>query len=656
MGKAFGMRMVVVCALLGAAPAALLAQTPAPAPAAPAPAAPPPVEAFAQLPFVAHIAMSPDGQRMAGIFNLDGKASMCMISIAATAEPPRCLPVDAKGVVHWIQWVNNDNIVVRVGVQIPVGERLWYVERLFAVNRKTAAVQRLLWDHGGQHGADLLWVANDGSPDIVMATQSSVYSDEIGFFPAAHRVNVETGAHKVVRASQVDVFDWVADGSGQVRAGYALDDRTGTARVFYRSETGGLRVIDRANVRARESVEMPVAFIPGGEGAVVIRNATDKPARLVQVDMATQKDTATLYTAPEGSRIAAVQTGRDGAVLGVRLEGAQAGLRWLDPTLAEAQALFAKVLGDRRATILSHSDDRKKMLVRVDRADSPGALYYYDSGEGVLRRVAWFNEQLQNRRLADVSLARYKARDGLEIEAVLTRPQGTEGKRLPVVVMPHGGPWAHDSNNYDYWAQYVASLGYLVIQPNFRGSTGYGEAFERKGEGQLGLAMQDDLNDALNWAVAQGMADGKRACLVGASYGGYASLWGVVRDPGVWRCAVAVAPVTSLRRDVNDMADGNYQANQSRIAWERMTPDFGAVSPANGVARITAPVLFIHGRHDTTVMPNQSDMMVGRMRGAGKQVDYVQLPEADHYFARQADRLSLLQATGAFLQKHNPVP
>jgi dipeptidyl aminopeptidase/acylaminoacyl peptidase len=247
----------------------------------------------------------------------------------------------------------------------------------------------------------------------------------------------------------------------------------------------------------------------------------------------------------------------------------------------------------------------------------------------------------------------YKARDGLEIEAVLTLPPGREARNLPIVIMPHGGPWAHDTLDYDYWAQFVASRGYAVLQPNFRGSTGYGTEFLRKGQGQMGLAMQDDVTDGLAWAVKEGLADPKRACIVGASYGGYAAMWGVAKDPDLYRCADSVAGVANLRRDVNDFGSA-LLAKKFRDDWQRMTPDFAAVSPINAVERIKVPLLLIHGKKDIRVDAVQSTSMASKMRGAGKPVELVILPEADHSFTREADRLTLLTSIEAFLLKHNP--
>ncbi len=293
------------------------------------------------------------------------------------------------------------------------------------------------------------------------------------------------------------------------------------------------------------------------------------------------------------------------------------------------------------------------MLVRIDGADQPGALYYYNREIGTLQRIALINEKIGNGKLSPVKFIQYKARDGLEIEAVLTLPARSSGKNLPFIVMPHGGPWAQDSLTYYYWAQFLANRGYAVLQPNFRGSTGYGREFLKKGEGQLGYAMQDDVTDGVKWAVAQGIADQKRTCIVGASYGGYTAMWGIAKDPGLYRCAISIAGVASLRREVNDFGNA-FHAGLFRDQWKKMTPDFAAVSPLNSVAKITAPLLLIHGKKDVTVQHVHSAKMYAAMQNAGKQVEFVSVPLADHYFTRQADRLTLLAAMEAFLIKYNP--
>jgi len=297
--------------------------------------------------------------------------------------------------------------------------------------------------------------------------------------------------------------------------------------------------------------------------------------------------------------------------------------------------------------------DRSRMLVVVDRPDAPGSVYYYNVQDGTMHKVADMNAAIGTHYLSPVKTVRYKARDGLEIEAILTLPKGLEARNLPIVMLPHGGPWGQDTLDYDYWPQFIASRGYAVLQPNFRGSTGYGEDFERKGEGQLGFAMQDDITDGLRWAVSQGIADPARACIVGASYGGYAAMWGIAKNPDQYRCAISISGVANLRREVNDFGQ-SLTSGLSKDAWQRMTPDFAAVSPINAIDRIKTPLLLVHGKKDVTVDHSQSVSMFGRMQTAGKNVEFVSLPEADHYFTREPDRIALLKAIEAFLAKHNP--
>jgi dipeptidyl aminopeptidase/acylaminoacyl peptidase len=306
-----------------------------------------------------------------------------------------------------------------------------------------------------------------------------------------------------------------------------------------------------------------------------------------------------------------------------------------------------------RIWIESLNRDRTRMLVRAGSADMPGLLYFYDVNDGVLRKIAYINDRIGTKHLAPVKVVSYKARDGLAIEAILTLPEGREPKNLPFILMPHGGPWAQDTLSYDYWAQFLANRGYAVLQPNFRGSTGYGTAFLRKSDGQLGLSMQDDVTDGVNWAVAQGLADPQRPCIVGASYGGYAAMWGISKDPNLYRCAISIAGVSDVKQEIRGFYTSLYQ-NKYTSDWKRLSANFDAVSPINATAAITAPLLLIHGKKDVTVDYASSTRMYDRMRSNHKTVELVTLPMADHYFSRQEDRATLLRAMETFLAKYNP--
>jgi dipeptidyl aminopeptidase/acylaminoacyl peptidase len=227
------------------------------------------------------------------------------------------------------------------------------------------------------------------------------------------------------------------------------------------------------------------------------------------------------------------------------------------------------------------------------------------------------------------------------------------------VVFPHGGPAARDEPGFDWWPQAMASQGYAVLQVNYRGSDGFGDQFREAGYGEWGRKMQTDLSDGVRYLAAQGTIDPKRVCIVGASYGGYAALAGVTLDPGVYRCAVAVAGISDLHRFVGwSGKDGDVAVQRY---WTRYVgasgpndPLLTALSPVSHVDAVTAPVLLVHGKDDTVVPFNQSQMMADALKKAGKQVDFVILNHEDHWLSRGETRLQMLQATIDFLIKNNP--
>jgi|GEM_PF-69721 len=659
-GVCLAASQTIATAQANAAPDAPVAAT------AQAGSGPPSVAAYAQLPFVEGAKLSPDGLWIAGMFAIGGSQRVVIVSPFEPGSMRQAvLPDDTE--ISSLGWVGNENVVIRLRAIRPfgAGERA-YVSRVVAFNRANGKFTKLLWDLGGQDASDILWVPTDGSTKMLIAGQNSIYLGK-DFWPAVYSVDVTTGRKTTDLAGRTDVMDWIADPAGVVRMAISTDRERGTRTLLHRPKKGAS--FDRLGRAAFEDLEVPY-LIRAAEGkALVIRtigaegdaksgeksDGKGKRDALLEIDLASGATLQSVYEAAEGIEIDGVRYDDAGnEVLGVYLGGRSSEpLHWLDPSLDELQKAFEKSLNGRRARIVSLSTDRQRMLVRVDKANEAGRLYYFDQADGSLRLFANLNSETNGKPAGKVEALTYKARDGLEIEAIVTTPPGREVKALPVVVMPHGGPWAHDTLDWDYWAQFIASRGYLVIQPNFRGSTGYGEAFLKKGEGQLGFAMQDDVNDALDWAVKRGMADGKRACIVGASYGGYVAMWGASRDAALWRCSVSIAGVANLRREVNDFGGALY-SKRYKEQWTAMTPDFQAVSPINFIDRIKAPMLLVHGKKDLTVDHAQSQSMFNRMKDAGKDVELVSLPQADHSFSRTADREALLGALEGFLRKHNP--
>lgn len=253
--------------------------------------------------------------------------------------------------------------------------------------------------------------------------------------------------------------------------------------------------------------------------------------------------------------------------------------------------------------------------------------------------------------------ASVQVNDGRGMSGVLTLPPGRPAKNLPVILLPHGGPRSQDEPVFDWWAQAMASRGYAVFQPNFRGSTGFGRAFEQAGWGEWGRKMQTDISDGLAALAKEGIVDPKRACIMGGSYGGYAALAGVTLQQNIYRCAVSVAGVGNVAKLVATKwreSGGSSFLNRYYHQQIGTGRDYAAISPVNLAAKADAPVLLIHGVDDIVVPFDQSSDMAAALTRAGKPVEFVKLPGEDHWLSRGETRLAMLKAAVAFIEKHNP--
>jgi dipeptidyl aminopeptidase/acylaminoacyl peptidase len=360
-----------------------------------------------------------------------------------------------------------------------------------------------------------------------------------------------------------------------------------------------------------------------------------------------------LFNVPGYDVDSLISTPDQSAALGARYVANNGRTEWFDPVIKDVQRQLDERAGPGNATIVSWSQDKSKLLVAMGDASQAGGLYLWDRAVGIPTFLGWANSALKDRRLNPVKTIQYKAQDGTPIQAVLTVPRGQEAKNLPLIVMPHGGPGARDSESFDWWAQYLAEQGYAVIQPNYRGSTGFGTYFYRLGEGQMGRKMQDDLLDAISWASQAGIADAKRVCIVGGSYGGYAAMRAAQRDGSHYRCAISYAGVSDLNEMMKYDRAFLIGSNPKRY-WKTLAPDFQEVSPRNHPTEFSVPILIMHGAKDKRVPVKQSRAMVAALTKAGKPVTYIEQRLGDHHFTRPEDRLEFLQSMKVFLDKYNP--
>ena len=615
------------------------------------PAAVQPVEAFAKLQGLSGPKLSPNGRMLAAKVAIRGESFL--MTIPVDGGSPNLVQTGDYD-LRWWRWVNDDWLVVGVGGETPFGETgMAYVTRALGVSADGKTIHPLLEKlrKMAQNGDDLIWTASDGSPRIMLSVQSSIYLEKPGFYPEVYEVDVAANRFKLVQGSREGVFDWVTDVAGNVRMGIGVDGRGELNRILYRdAEGGGLREI-KALDKAGKPIAIPSSFLDGRSAVTMVDDA-DGFSTLYEFDTARFEKGQPLY-ATKGYDLAGFEyddwTHR---LLGVRLEEKAPSLVWLDPAMKSLHAeIGAKIKGG-SAEILSWSRDLNRSVVKIGAADSPGAYYLYDRPTGGMKRLAFVNPAVGMSKLHPVTTINYKARDGLPIEAVLTLPKG-KSSNLALIVMPHGGPFARDSEGWDWWAQFLADRGYAVIQPNYRGSSGFGTGFSDKGHGEWGMKMQDDLVDAVTELAKRGIADPKRVCITGGSYGGYAAMWAAQRDAGVYRCAVSYAGVSDLKKLTRGMYGELYAGKRSQ--WlKTQAPDFVAISPLTHPEKSAIPLLLVHGKRDTRVSVDNSRDLAARLQRAGRDVTYIEQPKADHFFSREEDRLEFLKAMEAFLAKHNP--
>lgn len=641
---------------------ALVVSAPAAVPAQSQGASPPPtspgtqtnptpfdVSVFAELPAMEGPEISPNGKFIAAKIAVAGTQYFAIVPL--DGGKPKLIGLGENDLNKW-SWVNDDWLVIGVGQLVPMEGDSWYVTRSLGVSAAGNKIVKLAANDAAQDADDIVWIATDGTPRVRMALQTSIYSDDPGFWPQVEEIDVSTGRRKPVLRGREGIWNWYADGSGAIRMGIgmSLDGRTQRA-VYRESGEGSFKTIDKVKTH-RDTLTVPAMFLKEPGKGLMIADDADGFSALYELDLSTLERGKQLF-ASKGFDIGGLLPDESGfGYVGVYVNEDKPGIRWTDPALVALQATIAGMIKGGEPRIVSLSRDRSVAVVHVGGANAPGAYFLYRTADQSMQRLVTNNDTIGMKRMNPVRTIRYRARDGLEIAAVLTLPAGKKSN-LPLIVMPHGGPFARDTEEWDWWTQFLASRGYAVVQPNYRGSSGYGTPFTQKGQGQWGLAMQDDLNDVVPELAKLGIADPKRACMVGASYGGYAAMRAAQRDGKLYRCAVAFAGVSDLNRMLNQ--NRNFLGSDARRDWLKMqAPDLKAVSPLNYPGEFSIPLLLVHGKKDRVVPIVHSRAMASKLKGVGKDVVYIEQPEADHHFSRSEDRLEFLKALEAFLAKHNP--
>jgi len=346
---------------------------------------------------------------------------------------------------------------------------------------------------------------------------------------------------------------------------------------------------------------------------------------------------------------------RTGRIVGVTWIDDRPRARYFDTRLQHVQDAMEKAFPGQSVEIQSHDAAGAHYVISTDGPKNPPVFSLYTVANSRVDIVQEAYPGLKSQDLGDVRAYPYKARDGQAIQAYLTLPPGKAARDLPLVIFPHGGPESRSSLRFDWWGQYMATRGYAVLQPNYRGSSGYGRDFVRAGDGVWETKVQSDLQDGIDKLVAEGVADPRKICIVGGSYGGYLALAGASFSPHLYRCAESFAGISDLDRLVDEGTTFQSEAAsvwRRRIGADREPGKLESASPVRFADKVTIPVLLIHSEKDATIPIQQSRLEDEALRRAGKQAELVVLDGDDHYLEFAATRTRLLTETERFLAKN----
>jgi dipeptidyl aminopeptidase/acylaminoacyl peptidase len=465
-------------------------------------------------------------------------------------------------------------------------------------------------------------------------------------------LNTATGESKMVAQNPGNITSWVTDHDGKIRAAITTDG-INSSLIYRQTEADSFRTVITTSYK--ETFE-PVLFTFDNKNLFAKSNLGRDKIALVEFDPTTGKEVRELFVHADVD-IDGVGYSRKRKVLTeVNYETDKPQKHFLDDETKRIAGNIAKQIPDYSFFVARKNKAEDKLLVYVNSDKYFGGYYFYDVSKDSFTKLADFKPWLKEDNMASMKPVSYSSRDGLTIHGYLTLPKGVDPKNLPVIVNPHGGPWARDSWGFNPEIQFLANRGYAVLQMNFRGSTGYGRKFWEASFRQWGRTMQDDITDGVKWLVKEGIADSTRIAIYGASYGGYATLSGITKTPELYACAVDYVGVANMFTFMNTIPP--YWEPYRKMMYEMIGDPkkdsvfLAEVSPVFHVDKIKCPVLVAQGANDPRVNKAESDQIVEQLRKKGVEVEYMVKDNEGHGFYNQENQFDFYRTMEGFFEKH----
>lgn len=525
-------------------------------------------------------------------------------------------------------------------------------------------------DFGGDENFHVLAVGRDGSNLKDLTPWEKVRSEVLDELPDSenemliqsnrrnpqifdvYKVNVTSGELKLTAENPGNITGWITDHEGRVRAA-VTSDGVNTSLLFRENEKDKFKTVITTNFKEALS---PVMFTFDNKNLYALSNLGRDKSVLVEYDPSTAKEVKVIYENAEVD-VDGVDYSRKRKVLtAVYYQADKPSIYFLDKETEDIYKKINEQLPNYSNQITRKNKDEDKLLVYTSSDRYFGGYYFFDVKENKLQKLADFKPWLKEDNMAVMKPISYTSRDGLTIHGYLTLPKGVEAKNLPVVVNPHGGPWARDSWGFNPEIQFLANRGYAVLQMNFRGSTGYGKKFWEASFRQWGRTMQDDITDGAKWLIKEGIADSTRIAIYGGSYGGYATLAGITLTPDLYTCAVDYVGVANMFTFMNTIPP--YWEPFRKMFYEMVGDPkadslmLAQVSPVMLAEKIKVPLFVAQGANDPRVNKAESDQMVEALRKRGLTVEYMVKDNEGHGFYNEENRMDFYGAMETFFEKH----
>jgi dipeptidyl aminopeptidase/acylaminoacyl peptidase len=613
------------------------------------------VEDLFDSPTRAYASISPDGTRIAYLAPWKDRLNVWVQSVDSD-DDARCVTADDNRSVLSYQWTDDPRWLLYT--QDTGGDENWHVYRVDLENPGAPAVDLTPFP-----GAKAYFELPAGRPGAAIV---GLNNRNPGLFDA-YELDIATGELTLLAENPGNGASWFSGRNGELFTLTVTADGDIELSSFV-AATGTLRRIAVYDGADYTLGVFPIVVTPDGKGLWIGSNRHADRTTLVRLDVATGEETDVdshpTFSVDPRSHVwptfpsPLILSQRTGELVGVRYLGERQVIRALDPHFAEVLANLEK-LSDGDLTVMSSDDSEQRWVVSFNHDREPGLTYFYDHSTGESRLLFRPRPDLDPDALAPMTPVTITSRDGLELHSYLTLPIGVEPKGLPLVLLVHGGPWARDTWGFNPEAQLLANRGYAVLQVNFRGSTGYGKAFVKAAIGEFAGKMQDDLIDAVDWAVEEGYADRDRVAIFGGSYGGYAALVGVTFTPDVFAAAIDYVGISSLvnfMRTLPPAARPHLANNWHLYAGDPDDPeqeaDLLARSPITRVDQIRTPLLVIQGANDVRVVQAESGNLVEALRARGVEVEYMVKDDEGHGFVNQENVIDMYRAIERFLGEH----